>query len=144
MQLNKFTDYGLRILVYIAQPRDELYVVNELAENLQVSQNHLVKIVHFMAKKQWIFTSRGKGGGIKINPDILHMPLGEIVRILQDDPQIINCAEPPCVLRPQCGLKAILDDALNQFYESLNQYTLAEILSPKKNNNHIPVLQFDK
>lgn len=136
MQLNKFTDYALRILMYIAQPRDELYVVNELAENLQVSQNHLVKIVHFMAKQQWIFTSRGKGGGIKINPKVLDIPLGEIVRILQYDPQIINCAEPPCVLRPQCGLKGVLDHALYEFYASLNQHTLAEILAQGKETAH--------
>lgn len=132
MQLNKFTDYGLRVLMYISQPREELYIVTELAKNLQVSQNHLVKIVHFMSKQQWIFTSRGKGGGIKINPEVLDIPLGEIVRVLQDDPQIINCAEPPCVLRPQCGLKDILDHALHEFYDSLNQYTLASILAQEK------------
>lgn len=129
MQLNKFTDYALRILLYIAQPRDELYVITEIAENLHVSHNHLVKIVHFMAKQQWIITTRGKNGGIRLHPDVLHIPLGEIVRILQDDPQIVNCTEPPCVLRPNCGLKGILDNALAQFYQHLNQYTLASILA---------------
>lgn len=142
MQLNKFTDYGLRILIHIAQPREQLYTIPELADYFHVSQNHLVKIVHFMAKQQFIITTRGKYGGLQINPKALTMPLGEIIRILQDDPPIVNCAEPPCILRPNCGLKSVLDQALFQFYHSLNQYTLADFLtSPPQNtsNQRIPL-----
>lgn len=128
MQLNKFTDYGLRILVHIAQPREQLYTIQELANYFHISQNHLVKIVHFMSKQHWIITTRGKHGGLQIDERALHFPLGDMIRILQDDPPIVNCAEPPCVLRANCGLKSILDQALYQFYHSLNQYTLAQIL----------------
>ncbi|GAA5186917.1 Rrf2 family transcriptional regulator [Acinetobacter kookii] len=129
MQLNKFTDYALRILIYIAQPRDMPYTIAEIAQDLHVSKNHLVKIVHFMGKQNWLITTRGKGGGIALNPEALEMPLGQIVRILQGENQIVECNTPPCVLRPQCGLKGILDLALEQFYLSLDQYTLAQVLN---------------
>ncbi len=128
MQLNKFTDYALRILMYISRPRDVPYTIAEIAEDLHVSQNHLVKIVHFMGKQDWILTSRGKGGGLKLNPDALDLKLGTVVRILQDDKPIVECNTPPCVLRANCGLKGILDQALEQFYQSLDQYSLAEVL----------------
>ena len=133
MQLNKFTDYALRILLYIAQPRDMPYTIAEIAEDLHVSKNHLVKIVHFMGQQDWIITTRGKGGGIQLNPQALSSQLGEIVRILQGDHQIVECNTPPCVLRSKCGLKGILDQALEQFYISLNRYTLNDVLntSPK-------------
>jgi Rrf2 family transcriptional regulator, nitric oxide-sensitive transcriptional repressor len=133
MQLNKFTDYALRILMYIAQPREMPYTIAEIAEDLHVSKNHLVKIVHFMGQQDWIITTRGKGGGIQLNPQALSSELGEIVRILQGDHQIVECNTPPCVLRSKCGLKGILDQALEQFYISLNQYTLNDVLntSPK-------------
>ena len=129
MQLNKFTDYALRILLYIAQPRDMPYTIAEIAEDLHVSKNHLVKIVHFMGQHDWIITTRGKGGGIRLNPQALNSQLGEIVRILQGDHQIVECNTPPCVLRSKCGLKGILDRALEQFYISLNQYTLNDVLN---------------
>ncbi|MDY6449318.1 RrF2 family transcriptional regulator [Acinetobacter faecalis] len=129
MQLNKFTDYALRILLYIAQPRDMPYTIAEIAEDLHVSKNHLVKIVHFMGQHDWIITTRGKGGGIRLNPQALNSQLGEIVRILQGDHQIVECNTPPCVLRSKCGLKGILDQALEQFYISLNQYTLNDVLN---------------
>jgi len=130
MQLNKFTDYALRILMYIAQAKEMPYTIAELANELQVSENHAMKIVHFMAKQDWLITTRGRGGGIRMNPLTLKIPLGQIVRILQQDSQVVECNTPPCVLRKNCGLKGILDDAVEQFYASLDQYTLSEVVTP--------------
>ncbi|WP_406612743.1 RrF2 family transcriptional regulator [Acinetobacter schindleri] len=130
MQLNKFTDYALRILMYIAQPKEMPYTIAELANELQVSENHAMKIVHFMAKQDWLITTRGRGGGIRMNPLTLKIPLGQVVRILQQDSQVVQCNTPPCVLRKNCGLKGILDDAVEQFYASLDQYTLSEVVTP--------------
>lgn len=134
MQLNKFTDYALRILMYIAQPKEVPYTIAELANELQVSENHAMKIVHFMAKQDWLITTRGRGGGIRMNPLTLKLPLGQIVRILQQDNQVVECNTPPCVLRSNCGLKGILDDAVEQFYGSLNQYPLSEVVKPLKSH----------
>lgn len=129
MQLNKFSDYALRVLMYISRPRDVPYTIAEIAEKLVVSENHLVKVVHFMAKQQWIITTRGKGGGIRLKPETLSFKLGDILTTLEGDTQIVNCATPPCVMRSHCGLKSILDQAIDQFYQSLNQYTLEDVLN---------------
>ncbi len=140
MQLNKFTDYALRILMYVARPSDAPYTIAEIAKDLHVSQNHLVKVVHFMGKQEWIITIRGKGGGIRLNPDALNSNLGSIVRILQGDNQIVECNTPPCVLRSHCGLKGILYQALESFYQSLDQYTLGEVLQHSKSTPaHSPI-----
>lgn len=142
MQLNKFTDYALRILITVAQTRQAPYTIAELAECLQVPANHLVKIVHFMAKQQWIITTRGKGGGIRLNPEALSARLGDLVKILQGEVNIVECNNPPCILRPQCGLKGILDHAVDQFYASLNAYTLGQVLDTSTPNavaEHSPI-----
>lgn len=116
--------------MYIAQPKEMPYTIAELANELQVSENHAMKIVHFMAKQDWLITTRGRGGGIRMNPLTLKIPLGQIVRILQQDSQVVECNTPPCVLRKNCGLKGILDDAVEQFYASLDQYRLSEVVTP--------------
>lgn len=145
MQLNKFTDYALRILMYVAQVREQPYTISELAEQLQVSENHAVKIVHFMSKQNWIITTRGKGGGIRLNPETLDKPLGIIVRILQSDQKIVECNTPPCVLRTHCGLKGILNQALNQFYQHLDQSNLRDVVhltyASHSHNSPIPLIQ---
>lgn len=116
--------------MYIAQPKEMPYTIAELANELQVSENHAMKIVHFMAKQDWLITTRGRGGGIRMNPLTLKIPLGQVVRILQQDSQVVECNTPPCVLRKNCGLKGILDDAVEQFYASLEHYTLSEVVIP--------------
>lgn len=142
MQLNKFTDYALRILMYISKPRDTPYTIAELATNLQVSQNHLVKIVHFMSKRDWITTIRGKGGGLYLNTQTLELRLSEIVRILQGNQPIIDCQNPPCVLLSSCDLKGILNQAREQFYQSLDQYTLGAVLGEQAQDSHNSPISF--
>lgn len=132
MQLNKFTDYALRLLIYVSRARETPYTIAEIARDLQVSQNHLVKIVHFTAKQDWVMTARGKGGGIRLNPETLNLNLGQLVRVLQGSHPIVECNTPPCVLRSNCGLKGILDQALEQFYQSLDQYCLSEVLAQSR------------
>ena len=129
MQLNKFTDYALRILMYVAAPRDLPYTIAELADQLHVSENHAMKIVHFMAKQNWLITTRGKGGGIRLNPIALDAKVGQVLRILEGDQNIVECNTPPCVLRANCGLKGLLNQAVQQFYQSLDQYTLGDVLA---------------
>lgn len=143
MQLNKFTDYALRILMYVSQPREMLYTIAELAERLEVSENHAVKIVHFMAKQHWIITTRGKGGGIRLAPSTLELSLGYIVRCLEQDQPLVNCHTPPCVLVANCQLKSILNQALAQFYDNLDQFKFKDVIrfDPTKKTMTIPLLE---
>lgn len=129
MQLNKFTDYALRLVVYVSRPSSTPYTISGIARALSVSEHHLVKIVHFLAKAGIIETTRGKGGGLRLSESALPLRLGDVVRMLQADPQIVDCHKPPCVFRFNCGLKPVLDEALNCFYEHLNQYNLAEVVA---------------
>lgn len=147
MQLNKFTDYALRILMYISRPKETPYTIAEIATDLHVSHNHLVKIVHFMGKQNWIHTTRGKGGGIRLNDATYQLGLGDIVRILQGDPPIVDCHSPPCVFRSNCGLINILDQAATAFYQHLNQYRFGDLNPPTTtalSQLHIPVLQLHR
>ncbi|URL06335.1 Rrf2 family transcriptional regulator [Avibacterium sp. 21-595] len=141
MQINKFTDYGFRVLIYLARQQAQSHTIASLANALQLSQNHLVKIVHFMAKQQWLITSRGKGGGIRLAENTLDLPLGEMLRTFQSNDPLVNCLSPKCGLQPQCQLKHLLDNALEQFYQSLNQYPLRKVISAHSSEN-IPFISY--
>lgn len=126
--LNKFTDYGLRLLMYLLQSTDCPVTIAQAAKALHVSEHHLVKVAHFMTKKGWIVGTRGKGGGIRLVEQTRTMPLGELVRCLEGNEKLVNCHQPPCVLRLSCNLKGVLDTALEQFYQYLNTYQLQDSL----------------
>lgn len=133
MQLNRFTDLGLRVLMYLTQPaRPTPFTISEMAEELIVSQNHLVKVVHFMSKQGWIKTTRGKGGGITLAMLPSNYRLGQVVKTLESNTSsqnsLVGCNHPPCILRPSCQLKGALDQAMQVFFDHLDQYTLANAI----------------
>lgn len=128
MQITRFTDLGLRVLMYLSMgERDTARAtITELAERLAVSRNHLVKVVHRLAQLELVATTRGKGGGLALAQPADQYHLGDVVRALEDNPSLIDCGAPPCVLARNCQLKSALDDGLQAFFERLNQYTLAD------------------
>ena len=150
MQLNRFTDLGLRVLIYLTQPaRSTPFTISEMAEELMVSHNHLVKVVHFMGKQGWVQTTRGKGGGISLARPASEYRMGEAIKMLekntQNQNQLVDCHTTPCTLINICILKPALDQALQVFFDYLDQYTLADMIKTPlhqaiKHDNRIPVL----
>ncbi|MEB0139289.1 MULTISPECIES: Rrf2 family transcriptional regulator [unclassified Undibacterium] len=130
MQLTHFTDLGMRVLIYLSQPEPQQPVtISEIAGVFQVSRNHLVKVVHFMAQQQWIITTRGKGGGLALAAATDQYRLGQIIAKLEGHTELIDCAAPACHLRGQCRLKSMLDQAQQAFYAALDRHTLADAVA---------------
>ena len=85
MKLNQFTDLGLRTLIYLTQPqRASPFTISEMAQRLNISKNHLVKVVHFMARMNWVTTTRGKGGGVVLAKAPSEYRLGSVIRQLEE------------------------------------------------------------
>lgn len=130
MQLNRFTDFGLRVLMYLTQCRERPTPVTipEIAQRFDVSRNHLVKVVHFMAREGWVTTTRGKGGGLVLAKRADSYKLGDLVYALEAQGALIDCREPPCALDGSCRLAGALAKSLQCFYDFLNQQTLADLV----------------
>ncbi len=130
MKLTAFTDYSLRVLMYLAADPTQRATIAEIAAAFDISENHLVKVVHFLGKSGWIQTLRGKGGGIQLamRPDMINV--GRVVRDTEGAALPAECFLPEgnqCVITPACRLKNVLADAVKAFYVVLDQYTLADI-----------------
>lgn len=130
MQLTRYTDFGLRVMMYLTQAgaRETPVTVAEIAERFAVSRHHIVKVVHFLARQEWIVTTRGKGGGLRLARAPSTYRLGDLVQTLERQHQLVNCVEPPCALAGVCLLASALDKGLRAFFETLNQQTLADVV----------------
>ena len=135
MQLSKFTDYSFRALIYLADKKDSLATVEELANALQISEHHLKKIIHKLAKTNYVISIKGRGGGLKLGMDPKDINLGEILKITEDNLNIVEYFSSDsisCNLNGECKLKPVLNDALNSFKLKLklklSEYTLADII----------------
>jgi Rrf2 family transcriptional regulator, nitric oxide-sensitive transcriptional repressor len=129
MQLTKFSDIGLRLLMYLAVNQRNLppVTVAEVAGQFKVPRNHLVKVAAILSKHGYVKSLRGRTGGITLalRPD--EISIGDVVRLLEGKVELIPCDELGCGLSLGCGLRSALKQSLHNFYESLNKYTLASI-----------------
>jgi Rrf2 family nitric oxide-sensitive transcriptional repressor len=132
MQLTRFSDLSLRVLMYLTQQQgDELTTSVEIAELFQVPHNHVIKVVHRLGKLGWVETLRGRNGGFRLAIDPAQLRLGRALRELETVTSLVDCQSPPCVLRRQCLLKGVLDDGLDAFYAALDRHTLADIVKSR-------------
>lgn len=128
MQLTRYTDYGLRVLTYLALlPKGEQASISQISDIYGVSRNNVNKIVHQLGKEGIIFTKRGKGGGITLAKSPEDINIGSMVSILENTLNIVECGSPECRILPACKLKGILQEATAAFMNSLKQYTLFDL-----------------
>lgn len=129
MQLNRFTDYGLRVLMYLhGEGASPLVTVDEIAERFGIPRNHLNKIVGRLSKLGWVIAKPGRNGGIRLASKATPLLLGDVLRELEGHPSLIDCSKPPCPLRGGCHLKRVLDLGRSDFYANMNRYSLAELV----------------
>lgn len=129
MQLTHFTDFGLRILIYLTGVQgDELVTIKEIATQFDLPQNHLNKIVSRLSKLGWVVATPGRNGGLRLSMPATSLLLGDIMRALEGHPSLIDCEKPLCALKGNCHLKRLVDLGLQDFYTNMNQYSLADLV----------------
>ena len=130
MKLNHFTDFSMRVLMYLDQKKEnQQSSLDELAADFKISRNHLIKVVQFLAANHLVQTKRGKNGGILISDKAREILLGDLIHLLeQDDTPVVNCDSKPCVFKSHnCKLKSVFNTAYLAFIQSLNQYKLSDL-----------------
>ena len=130
MKLTAFTDYSLRTLMYLAIHPKRLCTTKEIAEQFQVSQNHMVKVAYQLAKSGYVETQKGKNGGMKLARSPAQINIGEAVRNLEPDFHLVECfnqAENKCRITSACKFKSVLFDAQEAFLKTLDAFSLAQI-----------------
>ncbi|WP_163557789.1 Rrf2 family transcriptional regulator [Halomonas sp. NO4] len=134
MHLTRFTDYSLRVLIYLAVKGDERATITEIAETFGVSRNHLMKVVQELSHKGYITAIRGKNGGLLLNRAAEDISLGALVRDMEHELSLVECFRDhsDCIITPACRLKPILNEALTAFLEVLDRYTLADMLGKRQ------------
>ena len=110
MHITRYTDYSIRVLIYLAVQGDRLTTIQEIADSYEISKNHLMKVVHQLNKKGYIETIRGKKGGMRLHMAPADINMGILVRETEQDLSIVECfsSKNACRITPVCGLKAIL------------------------------------
>jgi Rrf2 family nitric oxide-sensitive transcriptional repressor len=133
VRLTVYTDYSLRLLMYLAVKGDNrLATIGEVADAHGIAKNHLTKVAHRLGLAGYIETVRGKGGGLRLARPTERIGLGEVVRHTKPDMALVPCFDPlraPCPIIPACGLRGALYEARRAFLAVLDRYSLADLVT---------------
>ncbi len=134
MRLTSFTDYSLRTLIYLALRPDRQATIADIAGAYDISANHLMKVVHRLAKAGDVATLRGQHGGLRLARPATAINVGDVVRRTEPDMALVPCfgEGQRCVIQDGCVLQHALGDALGAFLAVLDRYTLADLVAPQQ------------
>ncbi len=132
MQLTLYTDYSLRVLIFLGMQPERQATIAEIADSYGVSRNHLVKVVHNLAGMGYISTSRGRGGGLLLASAASAINIGDVVRQTEPNFNLVECFDKEnntCPIAPGCILIKGLKAARTAFMDVLDQFTLADVVA---------------
>ncbi|BAM07332.1 RrF2 family transcriptional regulator [Leptospirillum ferrooxidans] len=135
MQLTQYTDYSLRVLLYLSANPGRRSNISEIARSYGISKNHLMKVVQNLAAKGLVHSIRGRQGGLYHNEATDKITLGEVVRMCEPDFYLVECLDGvpgKCPIDSACYLKGVLSNAMKKFMEELDSYTIGEV-----SKNHV-------
>ena len=131
MQLTKQTDYAFRVLMALSTVEDQqLMQIQQIVDQYQISKSHVMKIVQKLVHHGYLQAVRGQKGGVRLAKIPSEINLREVVELMENTLEPVNCNEPVCLIRSHCRLKSHLLHAMKDYLTYLEGVTLADILSP--------------
>lgn len=131
MKLTKFSDYSLRLLLYLAVHNDRVVSVGEVSRAYRISPHVIVKAVQVLVEEGLVVSVRGRQGGLRLNKSPSEINVGAVVRRTEPGLDLVECfdlATNTCPIERACGLKGVLVAANHAFFSVLDDHTLADFL----------------
>ncbi|EPX80665.1 RrF2 family transcriptional regulator [Litoreibacter arenae] len=129
MQLDKFTDYGLRVLIYLRLCGARKASVAEIAAKFELSEHHLSKVATALVAEGFARSTRGRAGGLSLAKPAQDIRIGAVVRSLTRNLSVAECfaGNGACAIMPACGLRGPLAEAQDAFFAVLDGYSLEDV-----------------
>lgn len=129
MRLTRYSDYAMRVLLYLGARPDRLCAIAEISRAYGISQNHLMKVVNDLVNAGYVASVRGRFGGIRLARPPDEINVGTVIRHTEDGFDLVDCGG--CIIAPACGLTGALAEALAAFMAVLDSYTLEDLLAKR-------------
>lgn len=131
MQLTLFTDYSLRLLMYLGLKPDEVVPIVEVSDAFGVSRHYMLKVMNELVQLGYIEAVRGRNGGVRLLQRPEDVRLGKLVHQTEPSGGVLECIEDrdaDCPIVAACRLRRVLAEAQSEFYRVIDRYTLADLL----------------
>ena len=129
MRLNDTTDVAMRIMIYATSIGPRLFTIDQVVEVYGLPRSTVMKVVNALTKGQFLSAQRGRAGGLRLSRDADAIRLGDLVRHMETDFDLVECMRPTnrCTISGCCKLISPLAEARTAFLATLDQYTVRDI-----------------
>src|SRR5690625_4026894 len=143
MRITRYTDYSLRVLMYLSIKGETLSNIAEFAASYDIYRKHLMKVVKELNSKGYLIATRGKNGGLRLNGKPEDSNVGALVRETEHELELVECfgSNIQCVITLVCQLRRALAVALDAIFAKLDEYTLADLLPQEKAAEMVQLLR---
>ena len=131
MRLGLHTDYGLRILMYLASA-DCRATIAGIASFFGISKDHLAKVARTLTREGFVRSVRGSGGGLELAMSPSEISIGQVILRLEGSMELLECVgsvNNVCVLQPNCRLRSVLAEAERLQTEYLCSISLSDLVA---------------
>jgi Rrf2 family nitric oxide-sensitive transcriptional repressor len=128
MRISLYTDFSLRLLVYLAAGNSAPVGARRVAEHFKVSPHHMQKVAQHLRKLGYVNSRSGRQGGLVLAQSPDEIRIGDVVEALEGTGRMADCKRGPCIFDGACTLKHALDRAERNFIDELRGYTLAAVI----------------
>ena len=78
MQLTRFTDYAIRVLLHAGARDEGLSSIAEIARTYRISKNNIMKVAQDLGRAGFLTNVRGRNGGIKLARPASEIRIGDV------------------------------------------------------------------
>jgi Rrf2 family nitric oxide-sensitive transcriptional repressor len=131
MQVLKYTDYALRVLMYLGASPEAPIPAAQVAAAYGISPDHVAKAAKGLVQLGVVKGARGAGGGLMLALPPEQIRIGAVVRRFEARRGPVECfrTEPPeCRIASGCLLRGAFERAAEAFYRELDRHSLADLL----------------
>lgn len=131
MKMSSKARYGLYVAVELAKAYSQVEVVtvSTLAQSTGVTEKYLEQIIALMKKANIVQSMRGASGGYKLTDEPNNITIGQVLRAVEDNLEIVDCLHKGCTNKCNCvshNLWTKLYDNINGYLDTISLLQLAE------------------
>ncbi|MDA3857483.1 MAG: Rrf2 family transcriptional regulator [Roseovarius sp.] len=131
MRITKRTNIAIRVLMFCGTNPGRMVTKTEIAERCNTSESHLAQVINKLAQLGYLHTQRGRHGGVTLGREMSRITVGEVFRAIEANTPVAECfadVDNTCPLIDACRLRLALVDAVEAFYDHLDQITLEALV----------------
>jgi len=129
MKITRASDYAIRLLTYLAEKGGEA-TSEKIAPEIDVPFNHLAKLVPMLARKGYLLSRKGKGGGIKLAVSPKEINIADIITAIEGPMVISDCIfnRKSCRFSEKCKMRKCLYAVRYKIEEILSKTTVFDLV----------------